>query len=114
MITCSVNSQNDIYLDGSGNLSMSRELKAVVELCTQASQVLQSELIYAQTRGIPFFDIVFVETPDLNLYEVHIRRALLSVKHVKSVDSVLFRAEGVDLHYEAHITTDFGPEVINV
>lgn len=114
MKTTSINDSGDMFLDRQGNLSVSREMDAVVELCTQASQVLQAELIYAQTRGIPFFDIVFIESPDLNLYEVHIRQALLSVKHVQSVDSVLFRWEGVDLHYQAEITTDFGKEVIDV
>ena len=114
MISISVNSDSDMYLGPDGNIHTVRDLDAVVQLCTQASQVLLGELPYAQTRGIPFFDIALVESPDLSLYEVYIRRMLLGVKHVLRVDSVLFNIVGDKLNYEAHITTEFGKGVVRV
>lgn len=114
MISISVNSDGDMYLGPNGNIHTVRDLEAVVQLCTQASQVLLNELPYAQTRGIPFFDVALVESPDLSLYEVYIRRMLMGVKHVTSVDRVTFNIVGDQLKYEAHIITEFGKGVVRV
>lgn len=114
MISISVNSDGDMYLAANGNIHTVRDLDAVIQLCTQASQVLLNELPYAQTRGIPFFEIALVESPDLSLYEVYIRKMLLSVKHVLRVDRVIFDLEGDRLKYEAHIVTEFGQGVVRV
>lgn len=114
MISLSIDDNSDLHLGLDGNIKVVRDLDAVVQLCTQASQVLQNELPYAQTRGIPFFDIALGAPLDLNLYEVYLRRMILGISHVLSVDRVTFDLDGVNLSYEVNITTEFGKGVVNV
>lgn len=114
MISLSIDDNSDLHLGLDGNIKVVRDLDAVVQLCTQASQVLLNELPYAQSRGIPFFDVALGSQLDLNLYEVYIRQMILGVKHVLSVDKITFNLDGVNLSYEANITTEFGKGVVNV
>ena len=114
MITIATNNSNDIYLGQDGNLAMARDMGAVSQGCTHISQVLLGELPYAQTRGIPFFDIGFKSSPDLSLYQVYLTKLLLTVPHVNRVDSLTFKSEGENLSYEAYISTDYGEGVISV
>ena len=112
MITFATDGNNDWYIDTRGNLAVVTDLQAVTQSCEHASQVLLGELPYAQTRGIAFFDVGLTDSPKLGLYEVQLRRILLTVPNVTRVLYVGFKLEGTELSYEAQIQTTYGPETI--
>lgn len=113
MKTLATNSNNDIFIDARGNLAVATGLQACTQSCEHASQVLLTELPYAQTRGIAFFDNGLTASPKLGLYEVQLRRMLLSVPNVEKVLSVGFQLDGTNLKYEAQIQTSFGVETVS-
>lgn len=112
MKTFATNENNDWYIDPRGNLAIVTDLEAVTQSCEHASQVLLGELPYAQTRGIAFFDNGLTDSPKLGLYEVQLRRILLSVPNVIKVNYVGFKIEGNQLSYEAQIKTTYGTETV--
>lgn len=113
MRTFATNENNDWYINSRGYLAIITGLPAVVQSCEHASQVLLGELPYAQTRGIAFFENGLTDSPKLGLYQVQLRRILLSVPDVTKVESIGFRIDGDVLSYEATIRTIYGVEKLS-
>lgn len=111
MRTLAVNSNHDIYLGPDGNLAIAEGITAVLQQCEQAASIRLGELPYAQEKGIPFFDSVFTESPDLGLYDMYLRKQFLRVPEVTGVQQIGFKQEGDVLEYEAIINTTFGSGV---
>jgi len=111
MRTIAVNSNNDIYIGPDGNLAMAEGLDAVLQQCEQAASIRLNELPYAQSKGIPFFENVFTDNPDLGLYDMYLRKQLLTVPNVISISQIGFKQDGDVLSYEAFINTTFGAGV---
>ena len=111
MKTLAVNDNIDIYLGDDGNLAMVSDLDAVLQGCEQEARIRLGELPYAQSQGIPFFESVFTDSPDLGLYEMYLRRQFARVDNVVKVQSIAFNIDGNTLAYEAIIITTFGPGV---
>lgn len=108
MRTIAVNSDHDIYIGSDGNLAMAEGLEAVLQQCEQAASIRLNELPYAQSKGIPFFENVFTDSPDLALYEMYLRKQFLGVPEVTGVKQIGFKQDGDVLSYEAIIQTTFG------
>lgn len=108
MRTIAVNSNNDIYIDSSGNLAMVEGIDAILQQCEQAASIRLGELPYNQSKGIPFFDNVFTDSPDLALYDMYLRKQFNSVTGVVRVINIGFKQEGDVLSYEAVIETIYG------
>lgn len=108
MRTLAVNSNNDIYIGPDGNLAIADGLEAVLQQCEQAASIRLGELPYAQEKGIPFFDNVFTDNPDLGLYDMYLRKQLLRVTNVTAIQQIGFKQDGDELQYEAVIVTTFG------
>lgn len=113
MISIKVNSDNDIFIDNTGNLAMCSDLEACMQGCEQAARIVLGELPFAQLKGVPFFDIVFTSSPDLSLYEVYLRRLYMGVPNVTGINYINFKLEGTELSYEAGIVTIYGEGVIS-
>lgn len=111
MRTLAVNDNIDIYIGNDGNLAIASDIDAVMQGCEQEARIRLGELPYAQTQGIPFFESVFTESPDLGLYEMYLRRQFARVQNVVSVQSIAFNIDGDKLQYEAVIATTFGTGV---
>jgi len=111
MRTLAVNENNDIYLGADGNIAIASDINAVMQLCEQEARIRLNELPYAQSQGIPFFNSVFTDSPDLSLYEMYLRRQFARVDNVTGVQSVAFNIDNNVLSYEAVIVTTYGTGV---
>lgn len=76
---------NDIYLDGDGNISLSVDLQAVLQACSQAAQTLLGEMIYNTDQGIPYFQTLWVGVPNIQQFTGALRAAFLAVPNVVEV-----------------------------
>lgn len=110
MKTFATNSDSDIYRGPDGNLAMVSGLPAILQTCEHVSRTRLAELPYAQSRGIPFFDIALGATPDAGLYDLYLRKALLTVPGVTGVGAINIGVEGDVLSYIAEISTIYGKE----
>lgn len=110
MRTLATNDNFDIYQAADGNLAVVSGLQAVIQTCEHVARTKLTELPYAQSRGIPFFDIALGASPDAGLYDLYLRRALLSVPDVTGVGNISIQVSGDQLRYTAEIKTIYGTE----
>lgn len=99
---------NDIYLDDMGNISLSFDLKAVLEACSQAAQTLLGEIIFNQNQGIPYKETVWIGVPNVQQYTAALRVAFLNVPNVVEVVSLFTDQVNNELTYTAVIRTIYG------
>jgi hypothetical protein len=108
ILTFAVNSQNDLYLDGSGNISFAYDLMAISQQCQQAAKTLLGEMIYNTTTGIPYFQVLWVGIPNVTQFTGALRRAFLAVGGVLEVVSLITSQTENSLSYTAVIRTIYG------
>lgn len=113
MKTFAVTTNNELVLDKSGNLSVVSELEAVSQACEQAIKSQLTEMIYAQRRGVPTFQSVWVGSPNLLQFDTYARAMLRSVPSVVEVLRLDTIAQNNTLNYNAEILTDIGTVAIN-
>jgi hypothetical protein len=99
---------NDLYLDGDNNISMSFDLQAALEACSQAAETLLGEMIFNTDQGIPYFQTVWVGVPNIQQFNAALRSAFLSVPNVVEVVSLITSQVEDELTYTAVIRTAFG------
>lgn len=103
---------NDIYLDGQGNISLSFDLQAVLQGCSQAAQTLLGECIYNINLGVPYEQALWVGVPNFAQFNAALRRALLLVPGVIEVVSLITSQNNNTYVYNAMIRTVYGNGVI--
>lgn len=110
-------SSNDIYLDPRGNISISRDLDAVLQECAQVAKTRLGELVFNTDLGIPFFDTVWAGIPNIPQYTAALRASILNVDGVVEVVSLLAEPPTDErrdiLNYTAIIRTIYGAGTIN-
>ncbi len=99
---------HDIYLNSSGNIAILSGQAAVVAACQTASLLSLGEAVLATTTGIPFFQAVFVGTPNLAVFESYLRTALLNVQGVQGIKSLTINVSQSVLSYSAVIQSQYG------
>jgi len=113
MRTLATNENADIYRGPDGNLAIATDLTAIIQTCEHVSRTKLAELPYAQSRGIPFFDIALGATTDAGLYEMYLRKVLMTVPGVTGIGNVNIWTEGNELKYTAEIKTLYGTESLS-
>lgn len=108
ILTFSVNSANDLYIDSVGNLSLSYDLSAITQQCQQAAKTLLGEMIYNINEGIPYFQTLWIGVPNVPQYTAALRRAFLAVGGVLEVVSLITSQSNNDFSYTAVIRTIYG------
>lgn len=111
--TFSANSNNDIFLDSSGNLAVANAESAVSYACASASKAQLGEMLYAINRGIPNFQSVWLGAPNLAVFESYLRDTLESVDGVVRVTSLTSMSQNNILSYSAEIETIYGRIALN-
>jgi len=123
-LSCNVNNiaslgaNNDIYLNQQGNISITRDLLAILEQCSQVAKTLLGECVFNTELGIPYFETVWVGVPNIAQFNASLRQSFLDVDGVIEVISLL-TFQGGDgspsdrLTYSAIIRTTFGTGAIN-
>ncbi len=89
------------------------DIKAVEQTCEQAVKQQLKELQYDQTKGIEYFNNVFIGTPNFQLFEAQARNQILNVDGVIGISSFSFEQIDDELLYNATIQTIFGNGEIN-
>ncbi len=108
---------NDLYLDNEGNISVSYDLQAVLEQCSQAAKTLLAELIFNVNVGIPYQQSIWVGVPNIQQFNAALRKSFLSIPDVIEVISLLIIQNDASdintLNYQAIISTVFGRGELN-
>ena len=120
--TFGVNANNDLYLDNQGNIAIVRNIEATLEACAHACKAILGEMVLATDQGIPYFQVVWVGTPNIPAFTNAIRQAILQVEGVVEIVSLIVsratapangRNSQNTLAYSAIIRTVYGTGSIN-
>ena len=106
-----IDSNNGFKVTG-GTLNRVTGIDEVVINCEHEAQVLQGEDPFDQNRGMPNFKTVWNGNPDIIQFEFHLRRVLLAVKNVTSVNNFIASISDNVLDYEITIVTPFGEATV--
>ena len=103
-----VDHNNDLYLSPAGSLAINKDLAALMQACEHVMQALLNEMVFAQGRGLPYQETIWIGSPNLRLFEDAARSALRSVQGVTSVASFSASAADHVLTYQATIKSVYG------
>lgn len=108
-----VDTNNDLYLNRTGNIAVSNELLAVIQACEHIAKSQLFEMVLAQERGIPNFETIWRGSPNVAQFEAFMRRNLLTVAGVTEIESLETQVADNTLIYIARIKTIYGIGVLN-
>lgn len=108
MLTFDVDDNNDLVLDGSGELARVQGQQAASVVCKQFARAARAEMVLKMDKGMPFWPLVFGKNANLNQFEAAFRSRMREIPQVRSVSSFFARLEDGVLKYEAEIQTIFG------
>lgn len=106
--TFGVNSDNDIFINSTGNLDIQTGIQATLQACAQISKAQLGEMVLAMQEGIPNFQTVWVGVPNLAQFEAYLRTALLAVEGVRNILNLTTGISNNVLSYTAVIETVYG------
>ncbi len=107
MSTIKCNSNGDFDLS-SGGISLISDLEEVIQTCEQTARQSRGELEYSLTKGVSYFDNVFLNNFNEQFFSAQLRDQLLTVRNVEEVIIILVEKTGDKLRYEATIKSIFG------
>ena len=111
--TLATNLDNDIYLDGAGNLAIALGLDAVLLLCAHAAKVVLGEAVLDTARGVAYKETVWIGIPEYAQFRASLRAALQDVQDVINVQSLTIGTRGDLLSYDATVKTAYGVGAIS-
>lgn len=112
MRTLSINSNDDIYLDASGNLAIDTGKQALADIATNKTRTVYGEVPLDAQAGIPFFDVVFNKF-DPSLFKQFLFATLKEVPEVTEVLQYSYEIKDGKLTYSAVLKTSEGEVTVN-
>lgn len=106
--TFTTNADQDIFINSEGLLSISTGLQAVLEACETASYALLGEMIFSSGQGLPYFQTVWVGSPNYAVFRAALIATLLGVDGVLDVPNLSLQVQSGTLTYRAIIKTKYG------
>lgn len=103
---------SDLTIGGNGDLIMVTGLDAVLNDASRAAKTLLGEMVLAVDEGIPYFQVVWNGSPNLNQFQASFRARLLNVPGVVEIVSLSLGQLASTLAYRAVIRTIYGTGTI--
>lgn len=101
----------DLVLDINGNIAVAADPYATVQDCASAMRLMQGELWYNTTAGVPYAEILGVYPPNIALIKTLLAQACLSVPNVASATIVITSIIDRIVFGQAQIVTKSGLRV---
>lgn len=114
MKTFQTGANNDIFIATNGNLSITTDLTALMNICENVVQTMLGELILQGDTGLPNFQLIWAGAPNLAQAENALREALMGVEGVIDVPELSAFVTDNILRYSATIKTIYGQGEIGV
>lgn len=111
--TFTTNANNDIFILPNGNLSISFDLEAVLQLCKTGVQALLGEMVLAVDQGIPDFQTVWNGVPNIPQWEAAVQTTVLNTENVIQILNLTTTIANNTLNYTMTVLTTYGVGTIN-
>ena len=113
MITITTNKNNDIFVDATGNLATKNDIEALANVSVHTVLTALGEPEFNQTDGIPYFQTIFTDTPQIELFQAAIISALESLESVQRVSDFEYTQNNGVFSYSLKEHTIYGDIVLN-
>lgn len=113
MITIATNSDNDIYIDTSGNIATSQDINALANISKNKVLTNYGEPQYNALEGIPYFDTIFTDTPKIDLFQAAVVQSLEDLDEVQRISNFEYTQQNGIFSYSLKEHTTFGEVVLN-
>lgn len=113
VLTIATNSDNDIYMDNFYNIAFSEDKKALSNVVLNAVRTNRGELQYDLSAGIPYFDTLFSNPPNVPMWESFLKQVTLSIPGIDSVESFSYKVTDHVFRYAMTLTTNLGEVTVN-
>lgn len=113
MQTISINSDNDLYLDTSGNLAITFNINALADISKNKVLTNLGEPQYNAEDGIPYFDTIFTDTPKIDLFQAAIIGDLESLDNIERVSNFEYKQDNGIFSYTLIEHTTYGDIELN-
>ena len=111
--TLAVDSNNDIYVDGTGSLAVATGVAAVLQTCEHVVKAILKEMVFAQDQGMPYFETVWNGSPSTDPFEAAFRLRIAQVPDVTGIEDLQISQVGDAFTYTATISTIYGTGTIS-
>jgi hypothetical protein len=111
--TLGVDDNNDIYIDGAGNLAVVTGVVAVLQTCEHVVKAILKEMVFAQDQGMPYFETVWNGTPSTDPFEAAFRLRIAQVPDVTGIEDLEINQVADRFVYTATIATIYGTGTIS-
>lgn len=108
MKTFNTNTNNDIFLDDLGNISVVESLDAETKIIENVIKTQRGELQLEIEKGVPYFETIFSSSGDVSIWQNFMTDEVESVEGVIRVESFDVKITENTLSYEMNILTDYG------
>lgn len=112
-LSIQTNANNDIFLDGSGNLAMATGVLAVQQDCEHALKAQLGEMFLQPLDGMPTLADVW-QSRNFIKWEAAARSTLAAINGVVSISSFAITTTGDTFNYTTNILTAYSPSLITV
>ncbi|MGN0024953.1 MAG: hypothetical protein ACI351_05920 [Candidatus Avelusimicrobium sp.] len=112
MKTIATDQTNDIFLTPSGDIALATDDVATMQTIRHAVLTSRGELPLDQQAGVPYFNTVFTDAPNLEVFRQEVQRAAEAVETVRSVEDFLMQVQNKTLKYQMRVKLTNGSEVL--
>lgn len=113
MQTISINQNNDIYLDTSGNLAITLDIYALADISKNKVLTNLGEPEYNVLQGIPYFETIFTDTPKIDLFQAAIIETLENTDDIERVSNFEYTQNNGIFSYSLIEHTTYGEINLN-
>ena len=113
MQTISINSNNDIYVDISGNLAITQDIYALADISKNKALTNLGEAQYNQQEGIPYFDTIFTDNPKIDLFQAALINTIENTENIERVSNFDYSQENGIFSYKLTEQTTYGEIQLN-
>lgn len=103
-----IKQQNDDLIIGNNPDIFLSGKEAVAQLSRDYALTILGEMPLKKDKGIPYFQIVLGDKTNLKLFEHVMRKRMLEIPQIKSVESFDVEKIGDKVNYSMTLKTDFG------
>lgn len=113
MQTIGINSNNDIYIDSSGNLAIKQDREAIGDVLINKCQTNQGELLFNTEKGIDFFNTIFGSPAYVDLFQNQLITEIENTESVQKINDYNANLDKNVYKYTVDVQTDYGSVSLN-
>lgn len=113
MQTISINENNDIYIDASGNLALTVDINALADISKNKALTTLGEPQFNQQDGIPYFETIFTDTPKIDLFQAALINSIENTENIERVSNFNYTQNNGVFSYTLTEQTTFGEIQLN-